>query len=171
MVFFVARFVSLYLAPLSTLEGFAVWMTQSARLTRTEVQPKLLTHYGLETEKCFIMFCLDEHGVCVCGRDRTRGLTFDFLPASFLIPASYFVLQASDADDSRQLRQAGERWGLQRHGSTQETGRLGGFGETGWGQTGAWPVVHLEEEEGAAGREETEQCTFDFFIVCVKWVW
>lgn len=106
--------------------------------------------------------------MCVCARDRTRGLTFDFLPASFLIPASYFVLQASDADDSRQLRQVGEPRGLQRYGGTQETGRLGGFGETGRGQTGAWPVVHLEEEDGAAGRgkKEHHSCYF-FFSMCL----
>lgn len=82
-------------------------------------------------------------------RDRTRGLTFDFLPASFLVPASYFVLQTSDADDSRQFRQVGEWRGFQRYDSTQETRSLRGFRETGGRQAGAWPVVHLEEEEGA----------------------
>lgn len=96
-------------------------------------------------------------------RDRTRGLTFDFLPASFLIPASYFVLQTSDADDSRQFRQVGERRGFQRYDSTQETGRLSGFRETSRRQTGAWPVVDLEEEEGA-GKTEHQSCNF---FVCL----
>lgn len=100
-----------------------------------------------------MVFCLDDNGtrvcVCVCSRDRTWEPTFDFLSDSFLIPASYFVLQTSDGDDGRQLRQVGERGRFQRHDGTQETGRVAGFGETDRGQTGARPVVHLEEEEGA----------------------
>lgn len=98
-------------------------------------------------------------------RDRTRGLTFDFLPASFLIPASYFVLQTSDADDSRQFRQVGEWRGFHRHDSTQETGRLSGCRETGRRQTGAWPVVYLEEEEGAGKTYFVLVCSVGKLIV------
>ncbi len=93
--------------------------------------------------------------MCVRERDRTCEPTFDFLYHSFLLSASYFLSDTSNTYDGLQLREGGERGRPQEHYGTQETGCLGGIGETGRGQTGAWPVVHLEEKEGA--RKERER--------------
>lgn len=95
--------------------------------------------------------------MCVCVRDRTRELTFDFLYPSFLISASYFLSDTPNTDDDHQLWEGGERGRSQQHDGTQETGCLGGIGETDRGQTGARPVVHLEEKDGARREREREK--------------
>lgn len=94
--------------------------------------------------------------VCVCKRQE---LTFDFLYQNFLVSASYFLSDASNSDDDSQLWEVGEWRRPQQHYGAQETGCLGGIGETGRGQTGAWPVVHLEEKEGAGQEGERERKT------------
>lgn len=58
--------------------------------------------YTLETQRCFIVFCLDEiqSWKCACVGDRTCEPTFNFL---FLLSASYFLSDTSNADDGIQL--------------------------------------------------------------------
>lgn len=99
----------------------------------------------METERSFVQV----QAGCVWAADGTCDPTFDFLSHRFLLTASYFLSHAPNADDGLQLREGGEPAGLQQHHGTQETGRLGGIRETRRRLTGAWPVVHLEEKEGA----------------------
>lgn len=68
-------------------------MTQSARLTGLKFNQSLSHVYALETEKCFIMFCLDERGVCVCACVPETGRVG--LPLTSSLPVSSSLLPIS----------------------------------------------------------------------------